>query len=328
MVRLVQDTGLAVFMREIAEAVEEDYKRWGEFEKAPRYAAHAEHGVIELMPASDDHHFAFKYVNGHPDNYKHGFQTIVAFGVYSAFDNGYPLMLSEMTLGTALRTAATSALAAKYLARPDSKTMTMIGNGCQAEFQAHAFKEMIGIENLRLYDIDAQVSEKLAKNLEDAGFNITICKSSQEAVIGADIVTTCTADKQLATILTDNMVGHGIHINAIGGDCPGKTELHDDILKRGSVFVEYEPQSRIEGDIQQMPDDFPVTELHDVFSGNKPGRQNTDQITVFDSVGFALQDFSFLRLLYQKIEGTDYYEELDMIEELEDQRDLFSLLKK
>ena len=92
---------------------------------------------------------------------------------------------------------------------------------------------------LRLYDIDPSASRRCARNLAGLGFDVTICATAQEAVEGAHIITTATADKQNATILSDNMVGAGVHINAVGGDCPGKTELHRDILLRSDIFVEF-----------------------------------------------------------------------------------------
>ncbi|MCI5060720.1 MAG: ornithine cyclodeaminase [Alphaproteobacteria bacterium] len=326
MVRFIKDHGIETVITELAQYLEHDFKRWEEFDKTPRYASHSKGGVIELMPTSDGQQFGFKYVNGHPGNYKKDLQTVIAFGVLSEVETGYPILFSEMTIATALRTAAMSALVAKYLAKEGSKTMAMIGNGCQAEFQAHAFRALLGIDELRLYDIDKSVSEKMVKNLETHGFNMSICNSSQEAVKRADIITTCTADKKNATILSDNMVGAGVHINAIGGDCPGKTELHADILSRAKVFVEYEEQSRIEGEIQQMPEDFEVTELWQIFSGEKQGRALESDITVFDSVGFAVEDFSILRYLNDKIDSTDYYEELDLFGTLDDSRNLFGLL--
>ena len=145
---------------------------------------------------------------------------------------------------------------------------------------------------------------------------------------GAQIITTCTADKQLATILTDNMVGSGIHINAIGGDCPGKTELHKDILARSDVFVEYPPQTRIEGEIQQMPADFPVTEIWQVINGTAEGRSSDQQITLFDGVGFAIEDFSALRYVRDRIAGTAFFQNLDMIADPDDPRDLFGMLQR
>jgi len=110
-------------------------------------------------------------------------------------------------------------------------------------------------------------------------------------------VTTATAVKGRAAVLTPDMLEPGMHINAIGGDCPGKTELHPDVLAASRVFVEFPPQTRIEGEIQQMPADFAVTELWDVLAGNAAGRVSQTDITVFDSVGFAIEDFSALRFV-------------------------------
>ncbi len=145
---------------------------------------------------------------------------------------------------------------------------------------------------------------------------------------GAQIITTCTADKQYATILTDNMVGAGVHINAIGGDCPGKTELHRDILLRSEIFVEYPPQTRIEGEIQQLPDDHAVTELWQVITGQAKGRSSQSQITLFDSVGFAIEDFSSLKYVRKVIQGTKFYSSLDMIADPDDPRDLFGMFQR
>ena len=153
-----------------------------------------------------------------------------------------------------------------------------------------------------------------------------IAQPAEEVVEGAQIVTTVTADKQYATILTDNMVGAGIHINAVGGDCPGKTELHPDILLRSDIFVEYPPQTRIEGEIQQLSKDHPVTELWRVFAGKEKGRQRPDQTTLFDSVGFATEDFSALRYVRSKLPGTSYFDSLDMLADPDDPRDLFGMI--
>ena len=122
------------------------------------------------------------------------------------------------------------------------------------------------------------------------------------------------------------MVGAGVHINAVGGDCPGKTELQREILLRGDVFVELAEQTRIEGEIQQMPPDFPITELWRVIAGDARGRRSREQITIFDSVGFALEDFSALRFLDDIVDGTDYYDDIDLLPEPADPRDLFGLL--
>ncbi len=326
MMRLVLKVGIDTFLRELADVIEEDFLRWESFDKTPRVASHSREGVIELMPTSDGTLYGFKYVNGHPKNTREGRQTVTAFGVLSDVGNGYPMLLSEMTILTALRTAATSAVAARHLAKADARTMAIIGNGAQSEFQARAFKAILGIDHLRLYDIDLDASRKCEANLRGLGFSITICDSAEKAVEGADIITTVTADKQYATILTDNMVGPGVHINAIGGDCPGKTELHRDILLRSDIFVEYPPQTRIEGEIQQLDADHPVVELWQVMGGRTAGRTDERQITLFDSVGFAIEDFSALRYVRSKLMETGLFDELDLLADPDEPRDLYGML--
>jgi len=326
MMQLVLQVGVERFLRELAGYIEADFRRWPAFDKTPRIASHSAEGVIELMPTSDGNVYGFKYVNGHPKNTRDGRQTVTAFGMLADVHTGYPALLSEMTILTALRTAATSAVAAKHLARPGADTMAIIGNGAQAEFQALAFKALLGVYRIRLYDIDGSASEKCVRNLSGLGFDMTVCRSTQEAVEGVDIITTVTADKQYATILTDNMVGSGVHINAVGGDCPGKTELHCDILMRSDIFVEYPPQTRIEGEIQQLPQDYPVTELWQVIAGSAPGRHSAGQITLFDSVGFAVEDFSALCYVRDQLLKTGLYQELDMLADPDEPRDLFGML--
>jgi ornithine cyclodeaminase len=326
MMRLVLSVGVERFLIELSTYIEEDFRRWPTFDKTPRVASHSVDGVIELMPTSDGTLYGFKYVNGHPKNMREGKQTVTAFGVLADVGSGYPMLLSEMTLLTALRTGATSAMAARRLAPQGASTMAIIGNGAQSEFQALAFGAILGIRNLRLYDIDPDATEKCRRNLAPLGFSITACRTGQEAVEGADVITTVTADKQYATILTDNMIGSGVHINAVGGDCPGKTELHRDILKRSSIFVEYAPQTRIEGEIQQLPADHPVTEFWEVLAGAAPGRTSPGEVTLFDSVGFAIEDFSALRYVRDKLAGTSFYQELDLLADPDEPRDLFGML--
>jgi ornithine cyclodeaminase len=328
MMRLVHHLGVERMLRDLAEATEADFRRWELFDKTPRIASHSRDGVIELMPTSDGAIYSFKYVNGHPRNAGLGLQTVTALGLLAEVSSGYPVLLTEMTLLTALRTAATSAMAARHLAPRGARTMAMIGNGAQAEFQALAMKAVLGIEAVRLYDIDTRATEKTARNLAGSGLQVASCRSPQDAIEGAQIVTTCTADKQYATILSDNMVGSGIHINAIGGDCPGKTELHRDILLRADTFVEYPPQTRIEGEIQQMAADYPVTELWRVVTGEAVGRRDARQITLFDSVGFAIEDFSALRYVRERLKGSDFFQEIDIIADPDDPRDLYGMLQR
>ena len=326
MMRIVWDIGVERMMAELAAYIEEDFRRWEMFDKTPRIAAHSAEGVIELMPTSDGATYGFKYVTGHPKNTREGRQTVTAFGVLSDVGSGYPMLISEMTILTALRTAATSALAGKLLAPAGARTMAIIGAGAQCEFQALAFKALCGIETVRIYDIDPAAIRKAVTNLMGQEIGAIPCRTSEEAFLGAEIVTTCTADKRKATILTDNMIGAGVHINAIGGDCPGKTELARDILLRSQIFVEYAPQTRIEGEIQQLDMNYPVTELWQVIAGKAPGRRDARQITLFDGVGFAIEDFSALRYVRDQLLRTGHYLNLDLLADPDDPRDLFGML--
>jgi len=328
--RLVTRIGTGAFIERLANEIEQDYRRWSEFEKSARLASHSAVGVIELMPTSDGRLYSFKYVNGHPKNTAAGLLTVTAFGVLADVQTGYPLLLSELTVTTALRTAAMSALAARHLARPSSRVMALIGNGAQSEFQAIGFHRISGIRELRLFDTDPKATAKLEQNLralpELDDLKIVRAASSADACKGADIVTTVTADKRNAVILTPPMIAPGMHLNAVGGDCPGKTELHPDLLRMAGlrVFVEYEPQSRIEGEIQQMPSEYPVTEFAELARGTAQGRADAAQITVFDSVGFALEDYSALRFLHSLLkEERGSTRQIDLVPELDNPKDLF-----
>lgn len=325
--QLVSSVGAEKFITSLAQYIRADYLRWEEFEKSARVANHVPGGVIELMPTSDRTLYGFKYVNGHPKNTAQNMLTVMAFGVLAEVETGFPLLFSEFTISTALRTAATSALMASVLARPESTVMALIGNGAQSEFQALAFKSIVGITEIRVFDIDPAATEKFVRNIAHIeGLTIVQAKSVRDAVRGADIVTTVTADKNYATIITPDMVEPGMHINGVGGDCPGKTELHADILRAARVFVEFEPQTRIEGDIQQLPADFPVTEMWRVLNGQVVGRESKEQVTVFDSVGFAIEDFSALRYLYDLAQARDIGAQINLIPDPANPKDLFQFV--
>ena len=326
--RLLQKIGIEPFLRLLTQQLTENFKRWNDFEKSARLASHSEIGVIELMPVSNTQLYGFKYVNGHPANTAKGLSTVMAFGALAEVETGLPLLLSELTLATALRTAATSVMAAQALARCDASCMAMIGCGAQGEFQALAFHHLLGIKRLHIYDVDGQAMDKLRANLAHLQtLEIIPFDATAKAVRGVDIISTITADKALATIITPDMVEPGMHINGIGGDCPGKTEIAAEVLRRSKIFVEYEEQTRIEGDIQQLPGDHPVTELWQILRGDKTGRDDERQITLFDSVGFALEDFSILQLLYQLSLQHGIGQDIELTPQLENPKDLFALVQ-
>ena len=328
MAKYLKSVGAETVIKRLVPYLEEDYKRWNDFDKVPRMAHHSPVGVIELMPIGDSKTYSFKYVNGHPENPKHNFLTVMAIGVLAEVCTGFPLLLSELTLTTAVRTAATSVMAAKYLAKPNPKKMALIGNGCQSEFQALGFHHILGVEEIYCYDVDPAATDKLMDNLKDVkGLKLIKCSSTKEACKGVDIITTITADKKNAIIITPDMVEPGMHINAVGGDCPGKTELDSKVLFMGDVYVEFEPQSRIEGEIQHMDDNFKVTEIWNIIKTGKSINRKPDEITIFDSVGFALEDFSILRLMYDIAKDENVGIPQELVPVLKNPKNLYGMLR-
>ena len=328
---LISRQGMRKTLQDLATCIGEDFLRWESFDKTARVASYSPNGAIELMPIADAATYTFKYVNGHPGNTALGLSTVAAFGVLADVPTGLPLLISELTLTTALRTAATSAVAARALARPDSRVMALIGNGAQSEFQALAFHHLLNIQEIQLYDTDAAATAKLMRNLQSnpdtTGLVLRVCASIAEALQGADIVTTITAYQGKAALITADMLQPGTHLNAVGGDCPGKTEIDPSVLHAAKVFVEYEPQTRMEGELQQMAPDFAVNALWQVLAGTHAGRDSAAQITMFDSVGFALEDFSALRYLYDQAKAFQLGTALPLIAHLSDPKDLYQLAR-
>ncbi|WP_458700676.1 ornithine cyclodeaminase [Sulfurospirillum sp. 1307] len=323
---LISKIGYKEFYKRLIETLKEDYSNWEKFDKCPRVANHVDGGVIELMPVSDDKLYTFKYVNGHPKNPLQNKFTVMATGQLSLTETGEPLMFSEMTLLTAFRTAANSVLAAIYLAKKDSKVLTLIGTGAQSEFQYLAYKDYFDLQEVRYFDTDPKAMEKFAKNMQSYDVKLTPCKDSYEAVSGADIIITCTADKRYQTVLTKDMIKKDVFIAGLGGDCPGKTEIQKELVESSTVVVEYLEQAKIEGDIQQMPKDYTCTELYEVIRGEKKLNVQTHGTILFDSVGFALEDYSVLRLIYELAKENNVGKEMNLIPNIPDVKDLFSLL--
>lgn len=287
--------------------LESDLKQWRSFKKSIRHATHFSHGVFELMPCASDRYYTYKYVNAHPANPKQGKLSIVALGMLADVATGYPQLVCDMTLLTAVRTAAMSALAAKHFAVNNARVLGLIGTGAQSEFQVHAMCAVRNITTIRYYDRDKRAMQKFARNMQGSGLTLIACKDGDEVVQGCDIITTCICEKKKVKLFSYDSVKDNtrLFINAIGGDCPGKTELDPTILKNSRIIVEYFEQTKIEGEIQNLVGDIAHDEMWQVVQGKKKGRRVRDGIIVFDSVGFALADHSVLRMLYERVQGED-----------------------
>lgn len=323
---IILSIGLEPFYSRLIQQLEDDFKHWQSFYKSPRHAIHYKHGVIELMPCSDDELYSFKYVNGHPENTKQGNLCVMAIGMLADVKTGYPLMISEMTLLTAIRTAAVAALGAKYLARTDSNVLCIIGSGAQSEFQAMAMKSILPIDEIRIYDIDAKAMDKFYNNLTPEFNRIKKCESIAEAILNSDIIITATACKKKACLFKASEITDGTHIHAMGGDCPGKTELDASLLKKSKLVVEFTEQSLIEGEIQQLDISHIHGELWQIINKLIPGRENNNEITIFDSVGFAIEDFSILKLVYTLAQELKLGVDIDLIPDIDDPKNLYGLI--
>ena len=330
---LLRRRGLEGFLKDLNGVLREDFAAWQSFKKSPRVAHHVEEGVVELMPISNGSLFAFKYVNGHPGNTKKGKLCVCAYGALSRMDDGYPILLSEMTMLTALRTAATAALAAEYLARPNSSSLGIIGNGAQSECLVLAHCGVLpALKRVLYYDIDSRAMRRFEKNMGKRNLELVAARSAREVAECSDVLLTATAAKAQAKVVEDAWVGEGTHIGGVGGDCPGKTELDAGILERAKVVVEYLPQSSVEGEIQiwdkKQQEAKVYGQLWELVVGKKAGRESEEEVTLFDAVGFALEDLSVLRLCKGLADEYGLGRDLDLVPSLEDPRALFDLMEE
>lgn len=324
--QLLKKVTLKTFFLKLIEQLRSDYSRWHEFQKSPRHATHVPGGVIELMPISDKEYYSFKYVNGHPNNTKQKKQTVIATGQLSLVETGYPVLISEMTVLTALRTAATSAMVSQYLARKNAKTFGIIGCGAQSEFQVLAHHFALDMHEIYYFDTDAHAMEKFAANLKPYRLRMHPCTDGRTIVEKCDIVTTATAQKGRHKIVEAGWVKQGCHLNKIGGDTPGKTELEASLVERSKIVVEFLEQTKVEGEIQQVRDPKVYAEIWELVTGKKRGRESDDEITLFDSVGFGIEDYSILRLVHQLAEEYHMGHKLDMVPHTPDPKNLFGVI--
>lgn len=326
---LIRRHSLKNYLVDLMKELRHDFSRWEEFNKIPRLAMHVPEGVLELMPICDNTYYTFKYVNCHPKNPENGLMTVVATGQLSCVDTGYPIMFSEMTLLTALRTAATTAVATDLMARKNSQILAIIGTGAQSEFLVSAIKLIRNITEVRYFDIDPLAMSKFESNLRNDSFKLVECKDSEEAVRGADIITTCTACRANVDVLKNDWIRPGVHINGIGGDSVGKTELEFPILSRSCIVVEYFDQCVVEGEIQRFTKENAkrkvFAELHELIRGTKLGRSNETDITLYDSVGIGLEDYSALKLAYELSNRYQLGQELNLTPVLANPKNLISM---
>ncbi len=267
----------------------EKYK--GDFRAMPAY--------IKGIEAS-----GIKWVNVHPQNKRFGLPSVMALIILSDPQNGFPLCIMDGTLITNLRTGAAGAVAAKKLAMKDSSIIGLVGCGAQARSQLLALSEMFKIKSVFVWGNKLECCNEFLKDTKHLGLNVKIVDKISDCVRQADIVVTTTPSRK--PLVKSEWIKEGTHINAIGADAKGKEELEPKLLKRAKIVVDDWEQASHSGEINVPVSKGVITRkdihgtLGEVIVGKKAGRVNSQEITIFDSTGLAIQDLAVAHLVYKR----------------------------
>jgi len=302
-------------MPDVLNVVEEAFRIWGEGKGNMPAKAYllVEHGDFRAMPAALPGCAGMKWVNAHPQNQSRNLPSVMAVMIYNDPETGYPLAIMDATEITAYRTGAAAAIASKYLARKNSRTLGIIDAGCQAYTQILAHAELFDLSSINVFDISKAAVDKLISSLP----GILIKSVSIQEAIHSDIVCTLTPSRE--PIVKKEWIIAGTHINAVGADAAGKEELDPSILKEAIVVVDDIRQAGSGGEIN-VPIQrglYSIDEVHgtlaEVVLGKKKGRIDAEVITVFDSTGIAIEDIAVAKLLFKKAQQAGSYPSIDLI---------------
>ena len=291
------DVGAVLTLPDCIVAVEGVFRDYavGALPKSESLGLRAEHGTFHVKAARADV-FAAKINANFPANPgTHGLPTIQGVIVVMDLDRGTPLGILDSTLITTLRTAAATAVAAKYLARDHATTAAVIGCGALGEATVEALRVVRPLERVTLWDVNETARDRCARELaRSTGLAIIAAPSLESALDGADIIVTCTPAKR--PVLGVQHVGPGIFIAAVGADNPEKSEIDPPLMAHASVVTDLTDQAAAMGDLHHavaaglLTKDDVHGELGEVISSRVPGRHTDDQVFLFDSTGTALQD--------------------------------------
>jgi alanine dehydrogenase len=303
-----EDVKEILVMSEVIDAVEKafHYQGIGSVQMPPKVYLYFEkyNGDLRAMPAyiPETDEAGVKIVNSHPENPEKGLPTVLATYILNDPSTGAPLAIMNATYLTDIRTGAAGAVAAKYLARKDSKVLGIVGCGRQAKTQLLGTLEVFEIEKVLVTDKNPSQCQLLKNEMKGSGVDIIPCGIRETCK--ADIITTTTPVRK--PIIKNEWVEDGAHINAIGADAPGKQELEGKILQRAKIVIDSWEQAHHSGEINVPLSSGEITEaniygeLGEIISRKKKGRVDDDEITLFDSTGLAIQDVAVAALAYKK----------------------------
>ncbi|MDY9924148.1 alanine dehydrogenase [Methanobacterium sp.] len=308
-----------ITMKEVVDSVETAFKAYAEREvqmPAKEYLFFHE-GDLRIMPCyvRSNEEAGVKCVNVHPKNpTEHQLPTVMAVIELVDPETGFPMAVMDGTLVTDLRTGAAAGVATKYLARPDSETVGIIGAGKQACTQLMALNEVMDIKKAKVFCRTCSTRTNFAKTASKLyGFDVEAVETAEEAVRNVDVVVTTTPSRK--PLIKVDWISPGTHINAMGADAPSKQELETRLLLKSKIIIDSWDQASHSGEIN-----VPVSQnvlkrkdihakLGDVVIGKETGREG-DEITIFDSTGLAVQDVVTAGLIYRRAReqgmGTDF----------------------
>lgn len=259
-------------------------------------------GLLEWMPGRDDRRTTVKIVGYHPDNPAVSKPTILSVAASFENDTGHAVALADATFLTALRTGAASAIAADVLAVADAETVGFIGCGAQAVSQLHALTKVRPIRNVLLSDADPRVQASFADRIAPLGLDVEVHRvPADEAAASADVLVTCTSVAPgQGPVFQPVEPRPGLHVNAVGSDFPGKTELPGEWLRRAFICADFPDQCLAEGECQSLTRDDIGCDLAELWCEAETFLPRRSELTIFDSTGWALEDHFALDALVQE----------------------------
>ncbi len=312
----MDDVRSLVNIKDVIGAVDEAFreKARGNVQMPPKVYLffHEYQGDFRVMPAyiPSLKSAGVKVVNVHVKNKEKGLPTVMATILLLDPATGEPTAILDGTLLTSMRTGAAGAIAAREMAKKDSKSVAFVGAGTQAKFQLMGLVETVKGLRGRAYDVSDTSVEKFAEYAKSMGVAMDVASSVRECVSDADIIVTTTPATK--PVVKNEWVPEGSHINAIGADAPGKEELEPELLLRSRIIVDDMEQAVHSGEVN-----VPISkgildpkriagEIGQVLEGMIKGRTSDREITVFDSTGLAIQDIASATLALQRAAEKGY----------------------
>ena len=314
-----------LLMNDVISIVEEAFKLYsdGKVQMPAKSYLIFDKGDLRSMPTYLPESFniaGIKCVNVHPDNGKINLPTVMATIILVDPDTGENLAIMDGTFITNMRTGAVGGIAAKHLSREDSKAVGFVGAGEQAKTQLDAIRLVRDIKYVKVYDAN-QARAKLFYGWARSKFNVNcfVSENLESLCKDVDIIVTTTPSR--VPLVKKEFVNEGTHINAVGADAQRKQELESLLVKESKLVIDNWEQASHSGEINVPLSEGLITknniysELGDIISGKKKGRENKNEITIFDSTGLAIQDISTAYLVYQKLKGERLLS-VDLIQDL------------